>query len=99
MRKVLPRTHRVHSLTGRITLDTLHKAFKAVKRHRGAAGLDTQSIKRFEANVDENLLALMRDMKSGTSQPIPLRRVYIPQGPGRFGPWESPPYGVAWHRR
>ena len=82
----LPRTLRVHALTGRITLDTLHKAFKAVKRTRGAAGLDTQSITMFAANLDENLLALMRDMQSGTSQPIPLRRVYIPKGPGRFRP-------------
>ena len=86
MLMVLPRTLRAHSLTGRITLETLHKAFKAVKRNRGAAGLDKQSITMFEANLDENLLALMRDMKSGTSQPIPLRRVSIPTGPGRFRP-------------
>jgi RNA-directed DNA polymerase len=66
MLKVLPRTLRVHSLTGRITLATLHKAFKAVKRNRGAAGLDKQSIKMFDANVEENLLALMRELKSGT---------------------------------
>lgn len=90
MLTVLPRTLRAHSLTGRITLDTLHKAFKAVKRHRGAAGLDKQSIKMFEANLDENLLALMRDMKSGTYQPIPLRRVYIPKGPGKFRPLGIP---------
>ena len=82
----LPRTLRVHALTGRITLDTLHKALKAVKRNRGAAGLDKQSIKMFEANVEENLLALMRDRKSGTSQPIPLRRVSIPKSPGIFRP-------------
>jgi len=86
----LPRTLRVHSLTGRITLDTLYKAFQAVKRNRGAAGLDKQSIKMFEANVDENLLALMRELKSGTYQPIPLRRVYIPKGPGRFRPLGIP---------
>jgi group II intron reverse transcriptase/maturase len=87
---VLPRTLRVHSLTGRITLDTLHKACKAVKRNRGAAGLDKQSLKMFEAHLDENLLALMRDMKSGTYQPIPLRRVYIPKGPGKVRPLGIP---------
>ena len=86
MLTVLPRTLRVHSLTGRITLETLYKAFKAVKRNRGAAGLDKQSITMFEANLDENLLALMRDMKSGTYQPIPLRRVYIPKVQGCSGP-------------
>ena len=90
MLKVLPRKHRVHSLTGRITREALHKAFKAVKRNRGAAGLDKQSIKMFEANLDENLLALMRELKSGTYQPIPLRRVYIPKGKGAVRPLGSP---------
>jgi group II intron reverse transcriptase/maturase len=90
MLKVLPHKHRAHSLTGRITLDALHKAFKAVKRNRGAAGLDKQSIKMFEANLDENLLALMRELKSGTYQPIPRRRVYIPKGQGDFRPLGIP---------
>jgi hypothetical protein len=90
MLKVLPRTHREHSLTGRITLEGLYKAFKVVKRNRGAAGLDKQSIKMFEANVDENLLALMRELKSGTYQPLPLRRVYIPKGKGAGRPLGIP---------
>ena len=90
MLQVLPHKHRVHSLTGRITLEALHKAFKAVKRNRGAAGLDKQSIKMFEANLEENLLALMRELKSGAYQPIPLRRVYIPKGKGGFRPLGIP---------
>ncbi|MGQ4810027.1 hypothetical protein NKDENANG_03471 [Candidatus Entotheonellaceae bacterium PAL068K] len=77
----------------------MHKAFKAIKRNRGAAGLDKQSIKMFEANLDDNLLALMRDLKSGTYQPIPLRRVYIPKGKGAVRPWAFLPCGVAWHRK
>jgi group II intron reverse transcriptase/maturase len=80
----------VHSRTGRIPLDTLHQAFKAVKRHRGAAGLDKQSIKRCEANLEENLLALRRALQAGPSQPIPLRRVYIPKGKGAFRPLGIP---------
>jgi RNA-directed DNA polymerase len=90
MLQVLPHKHRVHSLTGRITLEALYKAFKAVKRNRGAAGLDKQSIKMFEANLEENLLALMRELKSGAYQPIPLRRVYIPKGKGVFRPLGIP---------
>jgi group II intron reverse transcriptase/maturase len=73
---------KVHSLTGRITPDLMRKAFQAVKRNRGAAGVDKVSIKMFEANLEENLLALMRELKAGTFQPRPLRRVYIPKGPG-----------------
>jgi hypothetical protein len=90
MLKVSPRKLRVHSLTGRITPEVMRKAFKAVKRNRGAAGLDKESIKMFEANLEENLLALMRDLKSGTYQAIPLRRVYIPKGKGAWRPLGIP---------
>jgi group II intron reverse transcriptase/maturase len=73
---------KVHSLTGRITPEVMRKAFQAVKRNRGAAGVDKVSIKMFEANLEENLTALMRDLKTGAYRPSPLRRVYIPKGPG-----------------
>ncbi len=61
---------KAHSLTGRITLALLHAAFKAVKRNRGAAGIDRVSLKMFEANLADNLLALERDLKSGSFQPL-----------------------------
>ena len=73
---------KVHSLTGRITLVLMRQAFQAVKRNRGAAGVDKVSIKMFEANREENLAALMRELKSGTFRPLPLRRVHISKGPG-----------------
>lgn len=73
---------KVHSLTGRITLALMRQAFQAVKRNRGAAGVDKVSIKMFDANREENLAALMRDMKAGTFRPFPLRRVHISKGPG-----------------
>lgn len=73
---------KVHSLTGRITPELMRQAFLAVKRNRGAAGVDKVSIKMFEANLEENLDALMRDLKGRTFRPRPLRRVHIPKGPG-----------------
>lgn len=73
---------KVHSLTGRITLKVMRQAFQAVKRNRGAAGVDKVSIKMFDANLEENLAALMRDLKDGSFRPFPLRRVYISKGPG-----------------
>lgn len=73
---------KVHSLTGRITLDVMRKAFQAVKRNRGAAGVDKVSVHMFDANREENLAALMRDLKTGTFRPLPLRRVHISKGPG-----------------
>jgi len=72
---------KVHSLTGRITYPVMMKSFKAVKRNRGAAGVDKVSIAMFEVNLEQNLLALMRDLKQGLMQPKPLRRVHISKGP------------------
>lgn len=73
---------KVHSLTGRITPKLMQQAFQAVKRNRGAAGVDQVSVNLFDANREENLAALMRELKGRTFQPRPLRRVYIPKGPG-----------------
>lgn len=82
---------KVHSLTGRIDAKLMSEAFKAVKRNRGAAGVDKQSIALFEANLEENLAALMRRLKKrGTYQPKPLRRVYIPKGKGKLRPLGIP---------
>ena len=81
---------KVHSLTGRITLPLLHAAFKAVRRNRGAAGIDKVSIKMFEANLAQNLLALERDLKNGSFQPLPLRRKYLDKGGGKLRPLGIP---------
>lgn len=81
---------KVHSLTGRIEYPVMKKAFKAVKKNRGAAGIDKVSIKMFEANLEDNLMALMKDMKKGLFEPHPLKRVLIPKGDGRFRPLGIP---------
>src|SRR6266404_926317 len=81
---------KAHSLTGRITQPLLLAAFKAVKRNRGAAGIDKVSLKMFERNLADNLLALERDLKDGSFQPFPLRRKFIPKEPGKFRPLGIP---------
>jgi group II intron reverse transcriptase/maturase len=81
---------KAHSLTGRITLSLLHTAFKAVKRNRGAAGIDKVSVHMFELNLDENLQALERDLKDGSFQPFPLRRCFIPKNETEFRPLGIP---------
>lgn len=81
---------KVYSLTGRITAELMLKAFKAVKKNRGAAGVDKVSIKMFESNLANNLLSLMRELKQGTFQPVPLRRVHIPKGKGKTRPLGIP---------
>lgn len=80
-----------HSLTGRITPKLLRRAFHNVKRNRGAAGIDKQSIQMFEANLEQNLDALLHDLKTrGRFSPKPLRRVYITKGKGKFRPLGIP---------
>lgn len=81
---------KAHSLTGRISMPLLHSAFKAVKRNRGAAGIDKVSVKMFETNLAENLKALERELKDGSFNPFPLRRQYIPKEPGKFRPLGIP---------
>jgi group II intron reverse transcriptase/maturase len=80
-----------HSLTGLIDLDRMRHAFLAVKRNRGAAGVDKVSIRAFEANLDDNLAALMFDLKHEDHYcATPLRRVYIPKGDGKLRPLGIP---------
>jgi len=81
---------KAHSLTGRITDGLMLASFKAVKRNRGAAGIDKVSLKMFEANLADNLRALMRDLKSGCFQPHPLRRHLIPKNETEFRPLGIP---------
>lgn len=81
---------KAHSLTGRITQPLLRNAFKAVKRNRGAAGIDRVSIKMFEAQLDKNLAALERHLKDGTFCPLPLRRKWLLKEPGKFRPLGIP---------
>ena len=81
---------KVHSLTGRITIDRAHKAFKAVKRNRGAAGVDRVSIKAFEKNLEESLSALVRRLKDGSYTPLPVRRCHIPKGRNETRPLGIP---------
>ena len=70
-----------HSLIGRVDDRLMKQAFRAVKRNRGASGVDKVSVKMFEANLTENLDALKRDLKSGEFRAKPLRRKHILKSP------------------
>jgi group II intron reverse transcriptase/maturase len=81
---------RHHTLTGRITFELMQKAFKRVRKNRGAAGVDKQSIEMFESNLDANLDALMRALKGRTFRPLPLLRRFIAKGRGKLRPLGVP---------
>lgn len=81
MLKVVPKKFKVHSLTGRIDEKLMLKAWKAVKRNRGASGIDNISVEAYEKNLERNLERLMKKLKTrGAYKCAPLKRVYIPKG-------------------
>ena len=87
--RLLP-TLKASSLMGRIHEYSLEWAFWRVRRNRGAAGIDKVSIAMFEANLDQNVLALKRRVRDGSFRPFPSRRVDIPKGPGKTRPLGIP---------
>jgi group II intron reverse transcriptase/maturase len=77
---IIPKKLKVHSLTGRINPELMCKAWKAVKRNRGAAGIDRVSIQKYAEHVETHLATLLKDLKTRDAfQTPPLRRVYIPK--------------------
>jgi RNA-directed DNA polymerase len=72
---------KVHSLTGRITPKLMLASWKAVKRNRGAAGVDRITIQKYQERKEENLCKLMTRLKTrGGYKSPPLKRVHIPKG-------------------
>jgi RNA-directed DNA polymerase len=58
---------------------TLKAAWKKVASNKGAAGVDKVSIKRFRSKAQFYLKELERELRNGTFQPSPVRRVHIPK--------------------
>ena len=72
-----------YSLYGRLLdRDALHQAFGHVKRAKGAAGIDGQSLSKFAERLDEELDCLLLELKTKQYQPQPVRRVEIPKEGG-----------------
>jgi RNA-directed DNA polymerase len=64
-------------------LDTLREAFKAVKRNKGAPGIDGITIDEYGKNLEENLIQLKTEVESWKYRPTPVRRVEIPKPGGK----------------
>lgn len=85
-----PAKIKAHSLSGRLTPQLLYDSFRAVKRNRGAAGIDKVSVKMFEANLGPNLQSVLVSLKDGSFEPKPLRRQFIDKGNGKLRPLGIP---------
>jgi RNA-directed DNA polymerase len=69
---------------------TMEAAWTKVWANHGAAGVDRQSVERFEAQEDLYLKELSTALREGTYRPQPVRRVEIPKGDGRTRPLGIP---------
>jgi len=68
----------------------LEAAFRKVKRRRGAAGVDHQTVALFENRLESHLESIATGLKEGTYRPQALRRVWI-EKPGSK---EKRPLGI-----
>ena len=76
-----------YSLMDKVSaLRTLEAAWKRVAANRGAAGVDRVSVQRFARQSPRYLAELAQELRDGRYRPEPVRRVYIPKGPGHTRP-------------
>ncbi len=59
-------------------------AYKRVKANKGSAGVDGESLKTYEEQLDNNLYKVWNRLSSGTYFPPPVREVEIPKADGKF---------------
>ena len=83
---------RFHALMDRIwRIDTLREAWERVKRNRGAAGVDAQSIADVERlGVEKFLEGIQSELQAGRYRPKAVLRRYIPKADGRKRPLGIP---------
>lgn len=60
----------------------LYKGFQAVKRNKGAPGIDGQTVCSFENELDKELSQLIEELSNWTYKPKPVKRLEIPK-PGK----------------
>jgi RNA-directed DNA polymerase len=83
---------RFHALYDRIwRSDVLREAWRRVKRNRGAAGVDAQTIAAIEQYGEERFLSETQSLlRAGKYRPAAVLRRYIPKADGRRRPLGIP---------
>lgn len=77
------------TLAHHIDVNWLREAYRRTRKD-GATGIDGQSAKQYEQQLEENLRSLLDRMKSGNYRAPAVRRVHIPKGDGS----ETRPIGI-----
>jgi RNA-directed DNA polymerase len=78
---------KVHSLIDKVyKRKNLEMAWEKVKANRGSGGVDGQNLEAFEAQLDQQLDRLQRELKEDTYLPLPVRQHPIPKRdkPGEY---------------
>jgi len=57
--------------------ETLRQAWQKVKRNKGGAGTDHQTLEGFERDLERNLNKLHEELRTGSYRPRPILRTYI----------------------
>jgi RNA-directed DNA polymerase len=85
-------SRRFHALYDKLYLPyVLQAAWEQVRKNRGAAGIDQQTLEAIEAaGVPEFLSELAQAVREKTYRPQPVRRVHIPKGEGKTRPLGIP---------
>jgi RNA-directed DNA polymerase len=80
-----------YSLIDKIyAISNLEEAFQAVKKNKGAPGVDGVTIAKYEEKLEDNLRALQQKVKTKSYRPKPVKRVYIPKADGTQRPLGIP---------
>lgn len=75
---------RFTSLAHLLTPEFLKETWKQMNR-RGASGVDGETTKEFERDLDTRVQDLCGRLKQGAYRAPPVRRVEMPKGPGKVG--------------
>lgn len=76
-----------------VTKRMVWEAYNQVKRNRGGAGVDKESIEQFDADLSKNLYKIWNRMASGSYFPRAVRTVLIPKKQGGSRPLGIPTVG------
>jgi group II intron reverse transcriptase/maturase len=71
----------LYTLAHHIDVEFLQEAFRRTRKD-GALGVDGQSGKDYESELEANLGSLLERFKSGSYKAPPVRRTYVPKGDG-----------------
>lgn len=69
---------------------TLYKAFLAVRKNKGAGGIDGETLESFGKHLGRHVRELSRLLREKRYTPLPVKRVYLPKANGKLRPLGIP---------